>query len=237
MNHFMKAGIALLLVLVAGAATAQGKGQKMRVVLQEDSAAGPSDTVNLVRNSIKINPLLWLRGEVPIYYERAITHRVSLVLAVGITTRNTVGLGLSHEPVDAYSAGTKVIMKPAFHAGLRYYLTKDMEAQGFYVQGEFVYLDHSKDITLKDARGRFTDRTLCDQSIYRDQRLYVGYQHLASTSNWLFDAYAGLGLRSRELYQVNEHMNLNDGVWSYTQTEVNDQVIAYFLGVKVGYGF
>lgn len=237
MKYAINWAIAGLMVLVTGTLSAQGKGQKMRVVLQVDSAAGPLDTVNLVRNSIKLNPLLLLRGEVPIYYEHALSRRVSLVLAAGISTRNTLDMGHSHEHVDAYSAGTKVIAKPALHAGLRYYLTKDMEAQGFYVQGEFVYLDHSKNITLKDAQGRFTERTLRDQRIYKDERLYFGYQRLASTSNWLFDAYGGLGLRSRAMDEVNEHLDLGDGKWSYTQEVVRDQVVAYFLGIKVGYGF
>lgn len=229
--------LAAVLVVVTGTISAQGNGQKMKVVLQGDSSSMPGDTVNLVRNAIKLNPALFLRGETPIYYEHALFPRMSVVVAAGITNRKALDLPHSQERSDAYGASTDVLSRPAFHAGLRYYLTKDLEAQGFYFQGEFVYLDHSKDISVRDARGRFTEGSLRDQSIYKDERLYFGYQRLASTSNWLFDAYGGLGYRSRELHQVNERMDLKDGQWTVTQEVVRDHVLAYFLGVKLGYGF
>ena len=226
-----------LLVLGTGTILAQGKGQKMKVVLQGDSSSIPGDTVNLVRNAIKLNPALFLRGETPIYYERARSPRMSVVVAAGITNRKALDLPHSHERSDDYGAGTKVLSRPAIHGGLRFYLTKDMEAQGFYFQGEYVYLDHSKDISIRDAHGRFTGASLRDQSIFKDGRLYFGYQRLASTSNWLFDVYGGVGYRSRELHQVNERMDLMDGQWTVTQEVVRDDVMAYFLGVKLGYGF
>ena len=237
MKYSIKLLLIVLLVFATGTLSAQGKGQKMKVVLQGDSASAPGDTVNLVRNVIKLNPFLFLRGEIPIYYERTLSPRLSLVLAGGITNRRALDLPHSQELSDDYGAGTKLVTMPAFHAGLRYYLTRDMEAQGFYVQGEFVYLDHSKDMYMKDAQGRYTDVSMRDQSIYRDQRLYLGYQRLGSYSNWLFDAYCGVGLRSRELHQVNERLDLDDGQWTYTQEVVRDHVPAYFLGIMVGYGF
>ena len=60
---------------------------------------------------------------------------------------------------------------------------------------------------------------------------------MGSSSNLLFDLYGGVGLRSRQLDQVNERLDLGDGQWTYTRLAVQDHILAYFLGVKVGYGF
>lgn len=236
MLHSKYVMLPVLFALAIGPASAQGK-EKVMVLLQKDGPTGPVDTVKLVRSALKLDPLLFLRGEVPIYYERALSPHVSLELAVGLTSRNTMDLPRSHEGADDYSAGTKVLTRYAFHAGLRYYITKDMEPQGFYGQGEFAYLEHAKDISVKDGMGRLTDVVLRDESAFRDWRLYFGYQRLAAANNWLFDAYCGAGLRSSSLNNVHEQLNLADKAWAYTQAPTHDHVVAFFFGVKMGYGF
>lgn len=228
--------MALLALCMCTQAAAQGKG-KTKVLLYKDRLAAQWDTVNCVKNVLKFNPLLFLRGELPLYYERALSHRISAELAVGVTFRNYIGGGLTGDVADDFSAGTNIIAKPSFHAGFRYYFTDDLEPQGVYLQGEFAYLDHSKDISVKDSTGHFTDKKLRDQRLYNDVRLYLGYQRISSINNWLFDAYCGLGFRNRSLTRVEERLNLADRNWDYTVKETHDNVIVPFLGVKVGYGF
>ena len=227
--------IAICLALGTGGASAQGKDTK--VLLYKDRLAAPWDTVNCVKNVFKLNPLLFLRGEVPLYYERALSHQVSVEAAVGITTRNFIGGGFTGDVPDDFSAGTRIIARPSAHLGFRWYLTDDIEPQGTYVQCTVAYADQSKDIFRKDSTGQLTDQALRDQRIYNDVRLYAGYQRLSSTSNWLLDLYAGLGYRSRAITQVHEHLDLADRSWHYTVEERHDQVLGLFLGVKVGYGF
>ena len=229
--------VAALFLLFAGAASAQAPKHGAKVILQKDRIAAAWDTVDCVKNVFKLNPLLFLRGEIPLYYERALSHRLSAELAVGITNRNFIDLSFNGEGADDFSAGTHIVVKPSFHVGARYYLTEDIEPQGFYVQGEFAFLDHAKDISEKDSTGRYTSNTLRDDRAYNDVRLYAGYQRLATTSNWLFDAYIGMGLRNRSLNTVEERLNIADGRWTYPQETIHDNVAAFFLGVKVGYGF
>ena len=229
--------IALLAMLVCGQAVAQGKGKSTKVLLYKDRLTAQWDTVNCVKNVFKFNPLLFLRGELPLYYERALSRQISAELAVGITFRNYLGGDLTGDVADDFSAGTDILVKPSFRAGFRYYLTNDLEPQGMYLQGEFAYLDHSKDISVKDSTGHFTDMRLRDQRLYNDIRLYLGYQRLSSINNWLFDAYCGLGFRNRSLTQVEERLNLTERTWDYSVKETHDNVLAPFLGVKVGYGF
>ena len=215
---------------------AQSSG-KTKVVLYKDRLAAQWDTVNCVKNVLKFNPLLFLRGEIPIYYERALSHRLSAEIAAGVTTRNYLGGDFTGDTPDDFSAGTQIIPKLAAHVGFRWYFTDDIEPQGTYIQGEFAYIDHSKDIATKDSTGRLTDNTLRDQSIYNDVRVYFGYQRLSSTNNWLFDAYCGVGYRNRSITQVNERLNLVERDWTYSVEETHDNVPAFFLGVKIGYGF
>lgn len=216
---------------------AQSNGKTTKVLLYKDRLAAQWDTVNCVKNIFKINPLLFLRGEIPLYYERALSHRLSAELALGVTFRNYLGGSLFGDVGDEFSAGTKIIAKPSFHVGFRWYFTDDIEPQGLYIQGEFAYLDHSKDITKKDSTGHFTEVILRDQRLYNDIRLYLGYQRLASINNWLFDAYCGVAYRNRSLSMVDERLDLADRRWTYSVEETHDNVLAVFLGVKVGYGF
>ena len=234
---FLPIFLVLASILSGGSVIAQSGGKTTKVVLYKDRLAAQWDTVNCVKNVLKFNPLLFLRGEVPIYYERALSHRLSAELAAGVTTRNYLGGDITGDTPDDFSAGTRILTRLAAHVGFRWYLTDDIEPQGTYLQGEFAYIDHSKDISKKDSTGRITDNTLRDQSIYNDVRLYFGYQRLSSTNNWLFDAYCGVGFRNRSITQVNERLNLVERDWSYTVEESHDNVLVPFVGVKIGYGF
>ena len=74
---------------------AQTGGKTTKVLLYKDRLAAQWDTVNCVKNVLKINPLLFLRGEIPLYYERALSHRLSAEIAVGVTFRNYLGGGFT----------------------------------------------------------------------------------------------------------------------------------------------
>lgn len=227
-----------LLALSASCAFAQPK-PKTKVVLYKDRIAAQWDTVNCVKNVLKVNPLLFLRGEIPIYYERALSSRLSGELGVGITYRNYINLTLAGDYPDAddFGAGTDIIPSPSYHVGLRYYLTDDIEPQGSYLQLEMAHLRYTKDIGVKDSTGQFNGETNRDERIYNDVRFYYGFQKLSSTSNWLFDYYVGIALRNRFLTVVNEDLNIAEGKWTYTVDTVDDVVPAFFLGVKVGLGW
>jgi hypothetical protein len=228
----------LVCCVLAGVQAGELQAQdRTKVVLYRDRLAAQFDTVDCVKNLFKVNPLLFMRGEVPLYYERALTPRLSDELGLGFTLRNYLGGSLSGDDVDAFSAGTKIVPRPSYHIAARFYLSDDIEPQGWYAQVEFAHLEYIKDITTKDATGSFTDVVLRDERIFNDLRLLLGYQMLASSSNWAIDAYGGLGLRNRSMMKVKEELDLTNDQYTYTVDKVNDSVIAVFLGFRVGYGF
>jgi hypothetical protein len=90
-----------LLALIASCAMAQPGKPKTKVVLYKDRIAAQWDTVDCVKSALKINPLLFLRGEVPVYYERALSSRLSAEFGVGLTFRNYVNLTFAGDHADA----------------------------------------------------------------------------------------------------------------------------------------
>ena len=93
-----------LLLVTATVVFAQDK-PKTGVVLYRDRLAQQFDTVKVVKNIFKLNPLLFFRGEIPLYYERALTRRVRAELAVGFTARNYIGNSLIGHHVN-FEAGS-----------------------------------------------------------------------------------------------------------------------------------
>jgi len=229
--------LGLTLLLVSLQALAQPG--KTKVVLYKDRLAAAFDTVDCVKNVVKINPLVFFRGEVPIYYERAITPKLSLEAGVGITLRNYLALSFTGDDADDFGAGTEIVPRLSFNAGFRYYFTDDLEPQGAYGQISFAHLNFTKDIRTKGPTGEFTDVKLRDDRTYNDVRFLIGYQMLSSNSNWMFDVYGGPAFRDRFNVKVQERLDLTGErpSWAYTIEESKDQTVAFFLGVKIGMGF
>lgn len=227
----------LFIVLLGLGLGGHAQKGKTKVVLYKDRLAAAFDTVDCVKNVVKMNPLLFFRGEIPIYFERAITPRISLEAGVGVTLRDYLALSFNSDDADDYGAGTEIIPQVSFHVGIRYYLVDDLEPQGLYLQPNFSHLRYTKDIRTKSPTGELTDTVLRDDRTYNDIRLYLGYQLLSSNSNWMFDLYGGVGYRDRYMIKVNERLDFTTDQYTYTVEETKDQTVAFFLGVKVGMGF
>ena len=227
----------LALVLCAAGTSAYAQPNKTRVVLYKDRLAAQFDTVDCVKNAFKINPLLFFRGEIPIYYEHALTPKLSLEVGLGVTLRNYLALSFVGDDADDFGAGTEIVPNLSYHMGARWYFADDLEPVGPYMQVEYAHLTYTKDITAKDSTGQFTDATYRDERTYNDVRLYYGYQMLGVSNNWLFDVYGGVAFRSRNQVIVHETLDLTTDQYTYEVTESTDNVPAFFLGMKLGIGF
>ncbi len=219
------------------AACAQSPDARTRVLLRKEMLTAQFDTVKVVKNMFKVNPLLFFRGEIPLYYERALTYRLSLELGVGVTLRNYMALTFMGDDADDFGAGTEIIPSMSFRMAARFYLEDDLEPQGWYVQPEFGHLVYRKDIREMGPDGYFTDTRYRDERTFNDIRALVGYQMLGRSSNWLWDLYGGFAFRDRNLRKVNEELDVATRLFTYEIVESNDIIPAFFLGVKVGVGF
>ena len=237
--HALRSAPLIVVLVLAGVfpATAEAQNSKARVVLYKERLAAQFDTVNCVKNVFKINPMLFFRGEIPLFYERAISPTVSLELGLGVTLRDYLALSLNSDDADDYGAGTEIVANPSYHIAVRYYFLDDLEPQGLYLQTGLSHLVYTKDILVQDDLGNYSDEKYRDERVYNDLRLLLGYQMLSANSNWLFDLYSGFAYRVRDMQVVTETTDPTTRETTYTTEPRNDRVPAFFLGVKIGLGF
>ncbi|MBK6343788.1 MAG: hypothetical protein IPF41_14695 [Flavobacteriales bacterium] len=234
-----------LALCATGLAHAQDKPKKTkaqtRVLLYKEQLAQQFDTVKSVKNVFKLNPLIFFRGEVPLYYERALTPKLSLEVGLGFTARNYLALSWVGDDADEYGAGTKILYNPSYHIGARFYFADDIEPAGVYINPEFAHLVYSKLIREKNPDGSLSERQRLDERTYNDVRVMLGYQSLGYSSNWVLDFYGGLGFRNRDNIVVKEKHIINadpePDEYLYDDVRENKNVIAFFLGVRIGVGF
>lgn len=236
-SHAMPVRALLLSLLLSLATGLFAQPGSTKVLLYKDRVAAAFDTVKCVKNVLKLNPLLFFRGEIPLYYERALTSRLSLEVGLGVTLRNYMAMTFAGDDVDDFGAGIEILARPSYRMGARWYHTIDLEPQGWYTQVEFVHLTYAKDVRMKGPNGVFTEQKLRDERTYNDIRLLTGYQMLAASSNWMFDLYGGLAYRARHSLIVHETRDLSTDNYVYEVVEQNDPTLGLFLGVKVGMGF
>ena len=210
---------------------------KPKVLLYKDRMAAEFDTVKVMKNVVKANPLLFFRGEIPLYYERALAPNVSIEVGLGLTLRNYLALSLVGDDADDFGAGTEIIPSMSVRAGVRFYLEHDLEPQGWYIQPEFGQITYAKDIRISDPAGGFSEERLRDRRTFNDIRMFGGYQMLSYSSNWVLDFYGGIAFRVRDQLVVTETVDPALRTFTYQQEQRNDRVPAAFLGLKVGYGF
>jgi len=235
-----------LALSAAAAALAQDKPKKTKpqtkVLLYKEQLAQQFDTVKCIKNILKINPLLFFRGEIPLYYERALTPKLSLEVGLGVTLRNYLALSFVGDDADDFGAGTDIIANPSYHIGARFYFADDIEPAGLYLNPEFAHLVYSKDIRHKNPDGTFGNDRSLDERTYNDVRLLLGYQSIGYSNNWILDFYGGLAMRFRQNIIVKEtHIIKEDpepDQYLYeTKTPPTDIVPVLFLGVRIGFGF
>lgn len=240
--HLALLAPALALALHAhGQAARKSNQAKTRVLLYKEQLAQQFDTVDCIKNVLKINPLLFFRGEIPLYYERALTPKLSLEAGLGVTLRNYLAMSFVGDDADDFGAATEIIPNPSYHIGARFYLADDLEPAGLYLSTEFAHLVYSKRIHEKAPDGSLTDRTNLDERTYNDVRLLLGFQSIGYSNNWLLDFYGGVAFRNRDNIVVKETHIINHEPepdrYEYAVERVNSNVPAFFLGVRIGLGF
>ena len=154
---------------------AMAQNGKTKVVLYKDRLAAQFDTVKCVKNVIKINPLLFFRGEIPIYYERAISPNAE----PGSGRRCHPPRITSPSPSTAMM---RMISGPAprssrnlsFHIGCRYYFVDDLEPQGTYLQPGLLAPAIHQGHPGEGCRWRISPTsTMRDDRIYNDIRVLL----------------------------------------------------------------
>ncbi|MFC5270789.1 DUF3575 domain-containing protein [Adhaeribacter terreus] len=217
------------------------KQQSPQIIVTEGSPATYFTTKKVAEKTplhtcIKMNPLLLLQGDIPVYLERKIAKKLTIEFGLGMTYDNVVTDAL--DP-DHYSETTtkENLMGYSVAAGLRYYPSSTYETmEGYYFAPEVRYRKYKsvanqyleEPINVKQGRD-FTDFKL-------------GFGYVDFIEDHIFiDMYTGVGMRKRNYFNMVRDGEIIDNgttiVETYELWNENKMVPLFSLGAKIGFAF
>ena len=199
------------------------------VVVTEMSNETKSD-YSKSRQSIKINPLLFARGDMPIYFEKSIYNNLALEAGVGITLQDYVVNIFDDIVWDNNSQiGINRKIGYSYRLGLRYYASDyNFESEGMYF--EIIYRSQLYGATL-DKVGELTNLSNDLKHVNNDVLFTLGFVQIFD-ENAFIDPFIGFGIRRRN-YDTISFETVNSTT-TYSIVNENDVVPTLTLGVKFG---
>lgn len=202
------------------------------------------------KNALKINPLLILNGEIPVYYERAISDRFSVEFAIGLTFVDYLGNNMTTFFSDGESEGrvnvgedvTERINKNiSFKSGLRYYLD-DIILEDYYFAVEFAQRTFSRELIIDEdqygSTGYSVKKEFDEIQVHNEMKLIFGNQIHSYSGNLFLDYYIGVGLDVYRKEEAREDYNASNGlVRSYVLKKEEGIKPRFYFGFKMGFLF
>jgi hypothetical protein len=212
-------------------------------IKEDTNQTGPTVTYSRVRyerkevdngiyNLIKLNPLAIFNGDFPFYYERRLGKQVSAEVGIGFTYAYDLAdqiFGLSYdyegrEPRPGYSVRT------AFH----FFPNRYVAAPEEWYFGPEISLRHYNTV-LASCNGFTPAEAVSEYRNLLDFKVTAGYIHFI-TDAVLLDAYAGIGMRYRDVYWAS-----CEYAGSLTVIQEPEHVLSWrpmiSMGLKFGFGF
>ncbi len=189
--------------------------------------------------AIKVNPILMLNGDLPLFIERRITKSTSVELAIGFTTRDYM-LDLFEDEIFSESIDAREFSPGlSFQAGFRYFPSSSEEAiQGFYLAPEIRNRTYNSDITFQCNTSLPSATAYNEVRKYTDYKLSIGYQELDGFSeDVVLDYYVSFGMRSRDINGFECTLNDLTGFEEIVTRKENKFVPVFGMGVKIGLSF
>lgn len=214
------------------------------------------DNVSQFKNAIKINPLLFLRGELPIYYERVLNKHLSAEASIGLTFKDYMGaifedIGNNDIPLFLENYTEKIKPNISYSLGLRFF-PSGYALDGVYFAIYYHKRDFDLDISIRNDFPIFdpnlftytTDPTIynfTEQRNHNEIRLIFGENEFYYWDNMFLDFYIGGGVDfySEKRVKINENQsfNANNPNKTYYLDAKESIVPKFYLGVKYGFVF
>jgi hypothetical protein len=207
----------ILLIGVYTASYAQNR-QVIQMELEEEGSVKKKHS----RMAMKINPLLFFRGDIPVYLESTLTDKISFEVGVGITLTDYI-FELSRSNYEELDLDSRTGY--SYRLGFRYYASD----YSFEPVGVYFALEHRHQ-TYNSTLVECGDIKNISKDLSRknnDFRLTIGYMNVFE-ENVFFEPYAGFGLRNRSYNEIT----CTDT--DYSIENENDMVPYLSLGFKVG---
>lgn len=195
--------------------------------------AGKEKVAQTTKFTIKINPLLILSGDLPIYVEKPFGDNFSMEVGVGVTHEDFL---YNIAPVDEFATNEERRANIGYSGRIaaKYYPSSFLPApEGWYGGIEFRYRRYNTQI-LDNCDDSSLSSTYLDESRKQlDGRIIFGYS-LILGENIVFDLYSGIGMRYSD---VDEYQCINSGPSQFLvkQTEPPSTAPRLSLGFKFGF--
>ena len=204
------------------------------------------------KNAIKINPLLLFNGELPIYYERALTNSLSLELAIGLTfsdyLNNTFTEAFSDSDSERLTVGGEVkadknTSNISFKSAFRYYFDGVSLDGSFYVSLGYFHRTHSRELDIIVNKADEFGSLLSSENNkfeefqkHNELNLIFGNQEVNwGGSHFFFDYYGGIGI---DFYSYEEVRIRESNFYpTYTLESKTKTRPKIYLGFKMGFLF
>lgn len=217
-----------------------------------DSNKTKSDKISQFKNAIKINPLLFLRGELAVYYERVIHKSFSLEGAIGVTFKDYMG-GIFEEMSadDFVFIGADVTEKMkaniSYKFGVRFF-PSGYALDGVYFSLEFAKRNFDINLAIKNNIPQFDPITftqITDNTIYKfnekryhtEIKFIYGENEFYFWDNMFLDYYVGAGIDFYSEKKVKATSDIVTNKQTYSIESSNNIVPKFYLGVKYGFVF
>lgn len=202
----------------------------------------------LKKNTIKFNPLLILNGEIPVYYERALTESFTAEVGIGMTFKNYMknfwqqAIDESYEDFRYEEKEEKTNSHHTFKLGARYY-TGGVALDGFYFALEYANRKYSTDLTLTNSKstlGGFNRQDVTESFTVSDHfsefKIIAGSQTFNYWDNFFADSYFGIGIRQNNATVLTSDDDSNGNI-VYQLKKESSSAPSFYLGFKVGFEF
>ncbi|MBK0404224.1 hypothetical protein I5M27_14605 [Adhaeribacter sp. BT258] len=188
---------------------------------------------------VKINPLLILSGDMPVYVEHELKKNLSAEISVGSTYDNVLSDILESASQPDLSITKEGLNSYSFSAALRHYPSVEGSAlQGYYFSPEVRFRDYRSLVTKVGGE----DVNLKQGRQILDGKLVIGYINQTS-DRIFFDFYGGIGMRYK-FYKdrIENYSVIYDPATGQTSThlKLNDELrrgLLLSLGFKLGFAF
>ncbi len=187
--------------------------------------------------AVKLNPILILFGEIPVYFEHRLGEKLSGEMAVGVTLRNYY---LDIADNDNSSNTSEVIDNDkfgySFRAALKFYPSSAEEPiLGYYFAPEIMTRMYYRSFQYKQGfvPAAASSDTYNLKKIQTDFKILFGYQDYLD-ANILIDYYLGFGIRNVNMEESNS--DINSPKYGDIGTK-RSRTPVFTAGVKLGFAF
>jgi len=209
-------------------AIAQNRNVIQLEVVDDNTEKGSTTKSNHGSLSIKMNPLIFFRGDIPLYIEKSFSSKFAIEAGIGLT--HTDYLAVASDEIEGFNyddSEIKAELGFSGRVGMRYYASNyGFEPEGVYFAIEYRY-QHYNSILSSVGTIENLDKNL--QRTNSDFKLTLGYVNYFD-ENVYIEPYVGFGIRARSIDRFVGDEILN----TVTIASENDIVPFLSFGFKIG---